>query len=191
MAAMYCVNTAPFRAIKKTALEIRPYRADDNARLTEIWHEASRISHHFLPERLLLEQKRIVSEKYLPETETWVATRNGVPAGFIGLIDSFIGGLFVAPENQGDGIGKQLLDHAFSLKGGLFLEVYAANTRALAFYRRHGFCGIRRRHTDDNGLPFPLIMMQKPAPTTWQRYNIAGMAKAITPPSGSPPGHRR
>ena len=143
---------------------IRPYETADNARLTEIWYAVSRISHPFLPEDLLLRQRDEVSEKYLSQTETWVALGKAGPVGFIGLMDQFIGGLFVAPECQGAGIGGMLLRHAFELKGKLALEVYAANQRAVAFYRRNGFCGVRRREKDDNGLPHPLILMQKPCP---------------------------
>lgn len=168
---MYCVARYPVGTSFQSEYIIRPYRADDNAVLADIWHAASSVSHHFLPGDLLTAQKKLVAEKYLPETETWVAVSGETPIGFIGLIDSFIGGLFVSPDCQGGGIGSALLDHAFRLKGHLLLEVYAANHRALAFYRRHGFCGIRRRETDDNGLPFPLIVMQKPVPMTRRRLD--------------------
>nr|WP_183486265.1 GNAT family N-acetyltransferase [Martelella radicis] len=162
---MYCVAQTTSGPARETKLVIRPYAADDNASLTEIWYQASRLSHGFLPDDLLLRQRREIAEKYLPQTETWVAVGENGPVGFIGLMDTFIGGLFVAPEAQGSGIGGRLLGHAFDLKRKLALEVYAANHRAVAFYRRHGFCGVRRRETDDNGLPHPLILMQKPCPT--------------------------
>ncbi|PRX11769.1 UNVERIFIED_ORG: putative acetyltransferase [Martelella mediterranea] len=164
MGAMYCVPGMSSTVKNEHHIVIRPFEADDNRRLTEIWYAASRLSHPFLPEDLLVRQRQEIAEKYLPQTETWVAVDDNGPIGFIGLMDQFIGGLFVAPESQGAGIGSMLLDHAFALKGKLALEVYAANHRAVAFYRRHGFCGVRRRETDDNGLPHPLILMQKPCP---------------------------
>lgn len=163
MRAMYSVARIP--AQQTSTVAIRPYESRDNQRLSALWLEASLISHTFLPESLLLTQQKLVAEKYLAETETWVAIADDLPVGFIGLMDQFIGGLFVAPEAQGMGIGGELLRHAFELKGHLALEVYAANHRAVAFYRRHGFCGVRRRETDDNGLPHPLILMQKPCPS--------------------------
>ncbi|WP_180897521.1 GNAT family N-acetyltransferase [Martelella soudanensis] len=178
---MYCVSASPFGTSLQCETVIRPYRAEDNPVLSEIWHAASCLSHHFLPDELLAAQKKLVSEKYLPETETWVAVSGETPVGFIGLIDSFIGGLFVSPDCQGGGIGSALLDHAFRLKGHLLLEVYAANHRALAFYRRHGFCGIKRRETDDNGLPFPLIMMQKPVPATRRQPEQNAQNDATSP----------
>ena len=79
--------------------------------------------------------------------------------GFIGLIDHFIGGLFVAPDAQGQGIGRALVDHAQGLKGRLTLEVYAANAAARGFYTALGFTETGRREEDDLGLPFPLIRM--------------------------------
>ncbi|TCT37327.1 GNAT family N-acetyltransferase [Martelella mediterranea] len=155
--------------MEQKRIEIRRYEPADNACLTAIWYQASCISHPFLPDSLLQEQRLQISSKYLPETETWVAVGPAGPVGFIGLIDLFIGGLFIAPEWQSRGIGSLLLSHAFDLKGKLALEVYVANQRAVDFYRKHGFCGVRRRETDDNGLPYPLILMQKPCPSASRR----------------------
>ncbi|WP_176085982.1 GNAT family N-acetyltransferase [Martelella sp. HB161492] len=155
--------------------EIRRLLATDTEALCGIWHDASIRSHSFLPADLLADQRRIIAERFLGEAECWVAACGQTPFGFIGLIDDFVGGLFVDPHVQGHGIGSALLDHALSLRGRLALEVYARNERAIAFYRRHGFCGIRRRETDDNGLPFALILMQKgmttPGPRRFARAN--------------------
>ncbi|TPW31486.1 GNAT family N-acetyltransferase [Martelella alba] len=141
--------------------EIRRFRAADTEALCRIWHDASLRSHDFLPEALLFRQRRIIAERFLGQTECWIAACDETPLGFIGLIDDFVGGLFVDPHCQGYGVGTALLGHAWNLRGKLALEVYARNSRAIAFYRRHGFSGIRRRETDDNGLPFALILMQK------------------------------
>ena len=59
--------------------------------------------------------------------------------GLIGLDGDYIAGLFVAPEAQAQGIGKQLLDYAKSLRSQLTLRVYQQNERALRFYQREGF----------------------------------------------------
>ena len=105
----------------------------------DIWHRASLEVHDFLPHDLLSEQKKLVGEVYLARAETFVVTREDLPIGFIGLLGSHIGGLFVDPGHQGGGIGRLLVAHAMSLKGALDLEVYARNQAALAFYRRLGF----------------------------------------------------
>lgn len=143
---------------------IRPYAPADRDLLLAIWHAASRAGHPFFPAAQLREQARLVRDIYLPEAENWVAVRGGAPAGFIGLIDNFVGGLFVAPALHGQGIGRMLVDHAAALKGMLELEVYAANPGAHAFYRRLGFAEIGRRPRDDNGLPFEVVHLRRDVP---------------------------
>jgi len=142
-------------------LQIRPYRADDKSRLLSIWRAASEIGHPFFSEDQLDEQQHLVGEIYLPKAETWVAQYDGEPVGFIGLLDSFIGGLFVSPEAQGQGIGRALIAHALERKHSLELEVYALNESAVGFYRRLGFVEVSRRPTDDNNLPFEVIRLRR------------------------------
>lgn len=141
------------------SLKIRPYEAEDNAVLTDIWYSASKVAHYFLGENKLQEHRSLVSELYLPQAETWVACLDGVPVGFIGLMDSFVGGLFVSPEAQGKGVGQALIAYGLELKDGLNLDVYALNARTCEFYKRLGFVEIDRRSTDKEGLPFEEISM--------------------------------
>ncbi|GGE80998.1 GNAT family N-acetyltransferase [Stappia taiwanensis] len=140
-------------------LAIRAFRAADTACLSEIWYRASIKAHSFLGRELLQDQRRQIEEIYLPQAETWAATISQRPVGFIGLLDSFIGGLFVDPAVQGCGIGRALVAHGLQLKQELTLEVYAQNSQAVAFYRHLGFRENGRRPRDDNGLPFENIRM--------------------------------
>ncbi|GAA2816198.1 putative acetyltransferase [Aminobacter aminovorans] len=142
---------------------IRAYSAADCDRLAHIWLEASRIGHPFMSEAELLEQQGRVREIYLPQAENWVVELDGEPAGFIGLIEDFIGGLFVAPAAHGHGLGKALVLHALALKGTLELEVYAENEMAVGFYRKLGFVETSRRDADDDGRPQEVIRMRRPA----------------------------
>lgn len=143
-----------------TLFEIRPYAPEDAERLLAIWHDASRLAHPFFTEEQLREQRRLVRDIYLPEAENWVATAAGEPVGFIGLIDNFVGGLFVDPARHGRGAGRLLVQHAAGRKGMLELEVYALNREADGFYRHLGFREIGRRPTDDNGLPFEVVHLR-------------------------------
>ncbi|KVN88577.1 acetyltransferase [Burkholderia ubonensis] len=139
---------------------IRAYTPSDLHRLSAIWFEASMHAHPFLGEPRLREQQALIENVYLPGAETWVAWCDGAPAGFIGLLDTSIGGLFVAPAMHGRGIGRALVAHALKLKGALDLEVYADNLGARAFYERLGFDEVTRRDEDDDGLPFANIRMR-------------------------------
>jgi len=78
----------------------------------------------------------------------WVAHRQGSVVGFsMTLYAPDVAHLLViavAPDAQGEGIGTALIRHCERealQRGlpGLLLEVRPSNTRALAFYRRHGF----------------------------------------------------
>lgn len=157
-------------------LTLRRYRAEDNAALSRIWRNASERAHPFFTAEQFDEQQRQVEQIYLPQAETWVALKDRVPLGFIGLlpaedaersqggqgafVGAFVGGLFVAPEAQGQGVGRALIAHGLSRKSHLALEVYAANLGARKFYARLGFRQTGQRERDDNGLPFPLIRLE-------------------------------
>lgn len=139
---------------------IRPFEASETIALSHIWLEASLLAHPFIGERRLLHQRELIEEKYLPSAETWVATLNSQPAGFISLFDTFIGGLFVSPSRQGFGIGSKLVSHALKLKGELSLEVYTDNVQAMGFYKATGFKELSRRSTDDAGYPFENVRLR-------------------------------
>ncbi|WP_319775092.1 GNAT family N-acetyltransferase [Breoghania sp.] len=135
---------------------IRPYEAaTDLEKLSKIWFDASLKAHPFIGEPRLVEQRRLIEEEYLPKAETSVACLNGEAVGFISLLGSFVGGIFVAPDRQGLGIGRRLISHALERKGELSLEVYTANEQAVQFYATLGFQEMSRRDVDDFGLPFP------------------------------------
>jgi putative acetyltransferase len=142
---------------------VRAYCAADRDRLAQVWLEASRIGHPFMSEADLLDQQVKVRDIYLPQAENWVVELDGKPAGFIGLIEDFIGGLFVDPAAHGHGLGKALVLHAVALKGALELEVYAENEMAGGFYRKLGFVETFRRDADDEGRPQEVIRMRRPA----------------------------
>lgn len=147
--------------MKNVDLSIRAYdEATDLQTLSVIWFDASLLAHAFLGEARLREQRALIETIYLPTAETWVACHRGETVGFISLLDTFIGGLFVAPQQQGLGAGRALVQHALSLKGELSLEVYTANDQALGFYRSLGFEEISRRPVDDEGLPFENSLLQ-------------------------------
>ena len=83
------------------------------------------------------------------ERETvFVADLEGSPAGYVALrpVDDAmcVDQLFVSPEHEAEGIGRQLLEWAegFSIAAGaakLQVVVEADNRRALEFYRGRGF----------------------------------------------------
>lgn len=144
--------------------QIRPYQPEtDRDRVLEVWLTASRHGHAFLGEAALRGQLGLVRDVYLVRAETRVAVCRGDILGFIGLLDAFIGGLFVDPAAHRAGIGRALILDAAARRGALTVEVYAANAAALAFYGRLGFVETGRRPLDDEGRPWPLVHLERPA----------------------------
>ncbi len=141
--------------------EIRLIRDEDREALVAIWLAASTYAHGFLGAERLQLQSEQVRDIYLIQAENWVILDKGKPAGFIGLMDNFIGGLFVDPKVHGKGLGRQLLTYALQRKKMLELEVYALNRQAHSFYLRNGFTETARQPVDAEGLPFAVIHMQR------------------------------
>ena len=142
--------------MKNASVAIRPFDVVTDLKiLSTIWFDASLKAHPFIGEKRLTEQRKLIEEDYLPKAETSVACLGGEPVGFISLLGCFIGGIFIAPDRQGLGVGRALIADALARKGELSLEVYTENEQAVRFYRKLGFQEVSRRAVDDFGFPFP------------------------------------
>ena len=64
---------------------------------------------------------------------------DGVVKGFIQTEGRQVKKLFVEPVLQGQGIGSRLLEHVMLHANARYLWALEKNTRAIAFYERHGF----------------------------------------------------
>jgi putative acetyltransferase len=118
---------------------IRKYRAEDTEALISIWDNAEALAHPFLSSEVRDQVRRDMRSLYLPNAETWVLEDEGVPVGFIAMIDKEIGGLFLDPSQQGKGKGREMVDHVVAIKGPLTVEVFKDNKIGLPFYERYGF----------------------------------------------------
>jgi len=84
----------------------------------------------------------------LEHETTFVADIDGQPAGYVALVAEEgrvrIDQLFVSPEHEAEGVGRQLLEYAegFAISegaGSLEAVVAEDDARAVAFYRSRGF----------------------------------------------------
>ena len=112
----------------------------DISDVLQIWLETNIEAHSFIEKEYWTGNYEMVKQ-ILPEAEVYVyeAEKSGQIAGFIGINDQYIEGLFVKESVQSRGIGRQLLDHAKSRKTELRLGVYQKNMRAVRFYLRENF----------------------------------------------------
>lgn len=118
---------------------IRKYKTEDTDALIAIWNNAEALAHPFLSDDVRNQVRKDMRNMYLPNAETWVLEDDGTTVGFIAMIDTEIGGLFLDPSQHGKGMGRQMVDHVVSLKGPLTVEVFKDNKIGLPFYERYGF----------------------------------------------------
>jgi GNAT superfamily N-acetyltransferase len=147
------------------SLILRAYAPSDLPGCLAIWRAASEAGHPFLTREELDADEAIVRDLYFPQARITVACDGADPVGFVALIGSFIGGLFVSPDQHRRGIGRILVQAVAETHGPLAVEVYAENASAHQFYRALGFGETGRRASDDRGRPYPLVRMEQPGVT--------------------------
>lgn len=142
------------------------YEADRES-LLDLWLRAVQATHTFLSEPEI--QALVAPTKaYLwsDESELWVLVAdNKEPAGFLGMDGGDVSALFIAPEHQRRGGGRQLIEYAADLRGELTVTVNEQNAGAVRFYEKCGFLAEDRSETDDEGRPYPVLRMRRLEPS--------------------------
>jgi len=141
----------------------RPEHADV---LTDIAISAKR--HWNYPERWieLWHPLLTISPEYISQNETWMAVVDLKPAGFYSLHKDgeslWLDNLWVLPNFMGQGIGKQLFQHALA-KGhtlGTFILKIEADPNAQSFYEKMGARKVGEHHSQVDGQPRILPIME-------------------------------
>lgn len=132
---------------------IRPYTSSDKPTVLHIWRSASAIAHPFLSTEHTDQAEAMIRDQFLDLAETWMIEANGTAVGFIALLGTEVGGLFVLPAHQGKGLGRALLNHAAQSRAELSLCVFSANHAARGFYTAYGFEAEEERLNDFFGHP--------------------------------------
>lgn len=117
---------------------IRKADKNDLERIMEIWLETNLLSHYFIPNSYWISNYKEVKIA-IAQAEVYVYEVEDVICGFIGLINSYIAGIFVEKMYQSQGIGRLLLKYIKENHSFLSLHVYEKNERALNFYVRENF----------------------------------------------------
>jgi len=115
--------------------------ATDDPVLGALWERSVRATHDFLPEDDIQRLLPLVRDTYLPmpALEVWVYEDQDGIAGFIGTGGQNVEMLFIDPDRRGQGIGRQLLDHARARHDTLTVDVNEQNPQAVGFYLHYGF----------------------------------------------------
>ena len=122
---------------------IRPARTEDLARIAEIEIFNYRLNFYpiFRYDPFYFAELQVPTrmEHYRPLLNTLWVYDDGVVKGFFQADGRELRKLFVEPVLQGQAIGAALLEHAIREKQVSTLWALEKNTRAIAFYLRHGF----------------------------------------------------
>ena len=126
------------------AIIIREAKLDDLARIAEIEVFNYRLNfyHIFQDDNFYFQEMQVlnvINENKKRLGQLWVFDEDGIVKGFMWVDSQQIKKLFVEPVLQSRGIGSKLLEYAFDKLGATYLWALEKNTRAIAFYKRHGF----------------------------------------------------
>ncbi|MEG6586773.1 N-acetyltransferase [Dendrosporobacter sp. 1207_IL3150] len=131
---------------------IKEFEMLDTKEVMDIWLDANIAAHSFIPQEYWIDNYKVVEETYLPSSQTFVYQQANTIKAFISIVNgSFIGALFVSPECQGKGIGKELINYCKSIYSTLELAVYSQNKSAVEFYKHCGFTIIAEQPNEDSG----------------------------------------
>lgn len=106
------------------------------------------------------------SPEYFEENESWLCVDNEKPIAFYTLQEknakAWLENLWVLPEYIGKGVGKRLFRHATELarqRGYKILQL-EADPNAVGFYEKMGMHKIGERHSEIEGQPRVLPVME-------------------------------
>jgi ribosomal protein S18 acetylase RimI-like enzyme len=127
------------------APELADFRPAMTDALVAMWRESFEEAVGIQDPNPLAEQRRYFETEVLPHNTVKVALEGSTIVGFVAASRDSIAQLYVRRGCQGRGLGTALLEWARAQSGGaLWLYTFARNTRACAFYERHGFRAVAR-----------------------------------------------
>ena len=125
-----------------TALQLRPYRTEDEDAAIALWQQTWQKAYPAIDfaARVTWWRERWRSE-LVPNAAVIVAEQAGTLVGFVTVDPSgYLDQLVVAPDHWGSGLAAALVNEAKRLSPDrITLLVNADNIRAIRFYERNGF----------------------------------------------------
>ena len=133
-------------------IPIQPYHPSDLPKIRMIWRKSATAAYPFLSAEFIQKEEDQIAQVYLPLCQTWVWKDGaGSSLGFISLMGNEIGGLFVLPEFQNQGIGKALIHFIAVDFAPLLVDVFAKNQSGIRFYEKMGFFYFQEKIHEETG----------------------------------------
>ena len=118
---------------------IRKFQQSDIDQVIHVWLETSIQAHDFVSSEFWTSKVKDMREIYIPASETYVYEEGTIIRGFFSLHEDTLAAIFVHPDSQRSGIGKQLMRAAKEARDALTLTVYKENISSVEFYKKCGF----------------------------------------------------
>jgi len=152
---------------------------DEFPAVVVLWEASVRATHDFLSEEDIHYFRPLILNEYLYLLDLrCVRTSEGRIIGYMGCLDGKIEMLFVDPEYFGRGIGRMLVQYAFSELQIVRVDVNEQNGQALGFYEKMGFSVASRSATDASGRPYPILHMRRIVADQQMDLNRSFLVKA-------------
>ena len=142
---------------------IRRYEDTDQEAVLSVWDGAASLAHPFLSPDFQREERSNIARQYLPTASTLVYESDGLVVGFISMIETEIGGLFVEPERHRQGIATALVDAACADLNTVDVEVFAGNVLGRRFCQARGFSLISSHRHQETGETVLHLRRHRPA----------------------------
>ncbi|MGL4990277.1 MAG: GNAT family N-acetyltransferase [Sarcina sp.] len=127
-------------------MNIRRVKINDLSRVAEIYVFNNRVNYFpiFKDEKFSFDELQVVSliDNYFKKDEiieNIYVFDDGLIKGFIQMNEKEICKIYVDTFFQSEGIGKELIEYAINELQADKLWALEKNTRAIAFYKKHGF----------------------------------------------------
>ena len=145
----------------KNNLIITEASVSDYPTLQAIWARSVKATHDFLAKEDFDYYKEKLISDYFCQVSLYAGKKEEKIVGFIGLAEDFIEMLFIDPDYQHQGIGKELVCFACQHHQVRRVDVNEQNKQALAFYQKQGFNVTARSETDGQDRPYPILHLKK------------------------------
>lgn len=136
------------------------YKDSHKTEILSVWEQSVKATHHFLMESDFEQYKKILQNFDFKNLDVFCLEENEKVVGFIGIHSEKIEMLFLNPDYIGKGLGRQLIDFAFSNFDIRYVDVNEQNPKATEFYQKIGFEIFDRSEKDDLGKPYPILKMK-------------------------------
>ncbi|MDK7952475.1 GNAT family N-acetyltransferase [Lactobacillus paragasseri] len=143
-------------------LKIKDLDQEIENKLLVIWESSVRATHNFLSDPEINNIKKYVTQALKGVAHLVIAYNDAnEPVAFMGINDQKLERLFVAANQRGTGIGKALITYGINNLDINELAVNEQNPEARGFYEHMGFKVVERFEFNDQGNPYPILIMKR------------------------------